>query len=637
LIRIRFILFVLVLIVFKQPLYCQNTQKQDSAKIFQLLSKGFKIVYSDAQKAKKIVDSAVVLAEKTNYDFGKLKSYNVLGIVYDIKGKNDSALSFYRKSIAVAVKIEDKTAIAQSYNNIGLIYWNQHQLDSALWYYNEASELFKKGNNPSGLANGYNNLGLIYDDLNDDSLSKVYFLKAFKIYNQLKDTFGMGASYSNIGRIFYEQADSAIHYNLIAIKFMKKVGDLYGLSRVYNNLGHAAESEKNFQKALDYFYLSLEVKKSTKDLYGIASTHKNLYSIYDSLNLASKEGFFHLKLAQKISEKENYMRILPQVYYNLGHYFNRLKQHDSAFFYADKWNDAYQNVFNKEKEEKISELKVTFDVERKKNQIASLTQEKKIEQLKSEKRKTIIFLLSLGFLLIVVVGVLYFINFKNQQKLKHQKAITKQKEKGLSAIIEATENERSRIAKDLHDGVGQQLAAIKLQFGAFNKQLKNQLPINLNDVERFEKLVDNTSADVRNISHEMMPKSLQDNGLIKAIEQLLENTLKPAAIHYNFEHFGLEVRLKKKLELALFRILQELLKNIINHANAKEVAVQLINNKKSVIFIVEDNGIGMEKGKKTNGIGLLSLKSRVSDIKGEINFEPSPISGTLVTLRIPLT
>lgn len=195
-----------------------------------------------------------------------------------------------------------------------------------------------------------------------------------------------------------------------------------------------------------------------------------------------------------------------------------------------------------------------------------------------------------------------------------------EKEKGLSATIEATENERIRIAKDLHDGVGQQLAALKLQFGGMQK-----------------KLIDNTSADIRNISHQMMPKTLQEFGLINAVDQLLESTLKSSPINFKFEYFGFEERVSKKIEIAIYRILQELVKNVIVHSSANLLNVQLIKNQKNIVLIVEDNGVGFSKSKKSDGIGLLSLKSRVSDIHGEINFEPSPNSGTLVTARIPIS
>lgn len=615
--------FTLIFVLFS--FYCsgQNEISKDSLKIFNQLTRGFKLVYSQPNQAQTRIDSAINYATKINYPYGKMKAFNVMGIVCDVKGKNDSAISFYRKSIAIAVRLNNNLSKAQTYNNVGLIYWNQHALDSALWYYKEAAEIFKNENNNKGLANNYNNLGLIYDDLSLDTVSKNYFIQALTIYKQLADTFGIGATLANLGRVYFNSPDSAIKYNKQAIPFMEKSNDQYGLSRVYNNLAGSTKEKNLFQEAVDYYKLSLKVKETTKDLYGIASTHNNIYAAYEtfaSIDDLTNIGLIHLKKAKKIAEKEEYTRLLLHLYGNFTNYYVRISNYDSAYKYENKRFLAYKNVFNSEKEETIRELEVEFDVERKRNQIKVLKQEKEIEILASQKRKSIIFILLISLLLIIGFGLFYFINYKNKQKLKHQKVLVSEKEKGLSATIEATENERIRIAKDLHDGVGQQLAALKLQFGGMQK-----------------KLIDNTSADIRNISHQMMPKTLQEFGLINAVDQLLESTLKSSPINFKFEYFGFEERVSKKIEIAIYRILQELVKNVIVHSSANLLNVQLIKNQKNIVLIVEDNGVGFSKSKKSDGIGLLSLKSRVSDIHGEINFEPSPNSGTLVTARIPIS
>lgn len=615
--------FTLIFVLFS--FYCsgQNEISKDSLKIFNQLTRGFKLVYSQPNQAQTRIDSAINYATKINYPYGKMKAFNVMGIVCDVKGKNDSAISFYRKSIAIAVRLNNNLSKAQTYNNVGLIYWNQHALDSALWYYKEAAEIFKNENNNKGLANNYNNLVLIYDDLSLDTVSKNYFIQALTIYKQLADTFGIGATLANLGRVYFNSPDSAIKYNKQAIPFMEKSNDQYGLSRVYNNLAGSTKEKNLFQEAVDYYKLSLKVKETTKDLYGIASTHNNIYAAYEtfaSIDDLTNIGLIHLKKAKKIAEKEEYTRLLLHLYGNFTNYYVRISNYDSAYKYENKRFLAYKNVFNSEKEETIRELEVEFDVERKRNQIKVLKQEKEIEILASQKRKSIIFILLISLLLIIGFGLFYFINYKNKQKLKHQKVLVSEKEKGLSATIEATENERIRIAKDLHDGVGQQLAALKLQFGGMQK-----------------KLIDNTSADIRNISHQMMPKTLQEFGLINAVDQLLESTLKSSPINFKFEYFGFEERVSKKIEIAIYRILQELVKNVIVHSSANLLNVQLIKNQKNIVLIVEDNGVGFSKSKKSDGIGLLSLKSRVSDIHGEINFEPSPNSGTLVTARIPIS
>jgi signal transduction histidine kinase len=117
---------------------------------------------------------------------------------------------------------------------------------------------------------------------------------------------------------------------------------------------------------------------------------------------------------------------------------------------------------------------------------------------------------------------------------------------------------------------------------------------------------------------------------------LLENSLAYTKIEYSFEHFNIDERLPEKIEVTIYRIVQELINNIIKHSKATEVSVQLFNANNSIILIVEDNGVGFTSDKNKKGIGLLNISSRLDMVNGNVNFEPSPKSGTLITVKIPL-
>ena len=149
--------------------------------------------------------------------------------------------------------------------------------------------------------------------------------------------------------------------------------------------------------------------------------------------------------------------------------------------------------------------------------------------------------------------------------------------------------------------------------------------------------LERSNQDLRNISHQMMPRALSDLGIIPALEDMLENSLAYAKIKYQFEHFNINGRLPEKIEVSIYRITQELINNIIKHSNANNVNVQLFKSDESIILIVEDDGVGMNASKSGKGIGLLNISSRVDMIHGTVNFEPSPNSGTLVTVKIPLS
>ena len=194
---------------------------------------------------------------------------------------------------------------------------------------------------------------------------------------------------------------------------------------------------------------------------------------------------------------------------------------------------------------------------------------------------------------------------------------------------------RRRIAKELHDGVGQTLAALKLNYQTLSfKATSRDLA---QDLKRLHTMLDNASAEVRTISHQMMPVELEQFGLVPAIENMLKMNFENAPLQYHFEHSGFDNRISDQIELALFRVLQELVSNIIKHAQATFLNVQLIKIKTHVVLNVSDNGVGFDvDATEKKGIGLLNIASRIDAIKGHLNYESAPGTGTSVTIRIPL-
>lgn len=232
--------------------------------------------------------------------------------------------------------------------------------------------------------------------------------------------------------------------------------------------------------------------------------------------------------------------------------------------------------------------------------------------------------------LAVAMAHKYFLVMR--QNMNFQTLIIKQKEEGLVAILSAQEEERERIAKDLHDGVVQQIGSVLLRarniFTSLNLLEKNETQELLSSLE-------NSNEELRNISHQMMPRTLKELGIVSAMDDLLNKSLTYADINFVFEYFNINERISKTYELILFRVLQELINNIIKHSKAKNVNVQLFKTKDSLVLLVEDDGVGFESTKETEGIGLKNIVSRIDTVEGTIHFESNVKKGTLVTVKIP--
>ena len=240
------------------------------------------------------------------------------------------------------------------------------------------------------------------------------------------------------------------------------------------------------------------------------------------------------------------------------------------------------------------------------------------------------------FIIVIIIhlmmGLASFIGFlRTRKENKHAKIRIEEQQKGLKAVIQAQEDERKRIAKDLHDGIVQQLGGLKLGLQKIFSDKQNE------ETMKIVNILDNSAQELRELSHKMMPRSLGELGLIPALNDMLENSLGHTNIKYKFEHFGINNRFNENIEIAIFRIAQELVNNIIKHSQADKANIQLINTAGFILLIVEDNGKGMNLSNHKNGIGLMNISSRLDTIKGKVSYEQSPESGTLATVKIPIS
>jgi signal transduction histidine kinase len=210
--------------------------------------------------------------------------------------------------------------------------------------------------------------------------------------------------------------------------------------------------------------------------------------------------------------------------------------------------------------------------------------------------------------------------------LRFIKLEAENKQIALTKFIEGEENERIRIAKELHDGIVQDLSSIYLNLNAGS-----------DDKEATISHLKQTIKEVRGLSHQMMPITLREKGLLLALEELFSRTLPPLSIDYTFDAFGINERLDLKIETSLYRIVQELLNNIIKHSQASEVNCVLRKTEQHILLILEDNGVGISNLENKKGIGLESLSSRLEYLNGTLEMSASENeSGLYTKIQIPI-
>jgi len=228
--------------------------------------------------------------------------------------------------------------------------------------------------------------------------------------------------------------------------------------------------------------------------------------------------------------------------------------------------------------------------------------------------------------------------FKKNQEKRIRSKIKRQQEIS-NAILQTQEAERKRIAEALHNSLGQVLYGAKLKLDMLDVD-SGGLPKNNKEIKASVcELIDTAIAETRTISFELMPATLEDFGLDTAINDMLRNKLAKTGIKYKAFISGLKSRLDPDVEIAMFRIVQELINNLVKHSRATKAEVTVNRGADYVMIKVSDNGTGFTPVKKFppgKGFGLRSIINRVKFMNGKINFDqPSP-SGSMITIDIPL-
>ena len=213
--------------------------------------------------------------------------------------------------------------------------------------------------------------------------------------------------------------------------------------------------------------------------------------------------------------------------------------------------------------------------------------------------------------------------------------------KYLSQIIEAQENERRRISRELHDEIGQALYAIKLNLEMIDKDLPHTTPVIQRRLGEAKSLSSQTLTAMRRLSLDLRPTMLDDLGLIPTLRWYIQNFSNRLGIYSNFETTGFEEKLSPQIETAFYRIVQEALNNIAKHAQADRVEISLVKRDSRIYASIQDNGKGFDLERVLHlesperGFGVVGIQERVSLLGGQMDIQTKPGFGTLIHFEIP--
>ncbi len=490
------------------------------------------------------------------------------------------------------------------------------------------------------LSRLYLYIGLIQKSINTLEYCHVYFKQESRDLDVIRSQHALAYAYKKIGNpdmafYFLGQCDNGKadrfnefcrneHILMDAFLFLNRQSSPNAINSVYQYAKSIGNNELQIK--------SLEV---LGEFYFQFSNYKRAESVFKkALDLAKSLNYFDY--CKQFSFR------LYECSHNSGHY----KQSSDNLLSFVKYNDTLNQISNSE-----ALLKLIGKYEQKEFQTEKIDLEKNKRLFELKSRRSNFTLYSLLFSIGAILLAGYFVILFYQQKLETNNIIHNQSEQintqkikelenniqlqSMQSLIDGQESERERIAQELHDSLGGLLSTIKLRF---DKLVHDQKISEKEDFTKLHNLIDAACGEVRSISNDLKPGSLEKLGLLEAIKDLLNRYKLEQGPEIIFQYFGFNFpgTIDSNVALNIYRVIQELVNNAIKHANCKEIFVQISKTINEMTITVEDDGKGFDAETVKKGMGLENIRSRVNYLKGEFNIESSDNQGTLFLVQIPL-
>lgn len=593
----------------------------------------------DGDKAIAYGNKAVLLGKETGYLKGIAQAYNDLGIIYYDKEQYDTAVHLYEQAVQMRNQLKDELGVAKLYNKIGIVYQRQGLFDKSLDYQLKALELFKKFNNDQGVSYSLNNIGILNQNMGRYKEAISYQKQSIAIKEKMGDNYGLAGSYVNIANIYLLEKDfpQAESYYRKAVDITRIIGDKEYLSNALNNLGTLFTDTKRYNEAIPLIQESLTLRQQLKDTKGMVSCLNNLGTVYTNKQQYDSAELY-LNNALKLGlQAVNTLPEVNKVYLSLSGLYENQGQHARSLEMLKEYVNTRDSLYTDELGQNFADLDRKYKTLEKEKTIQQQEFDIKQKEFSITRRNYWI----AGISGLLVLGSLLAYSFYRrkqlQQKAALQATIMKQQDLATKAVMEAEEQERQRIARDLHDGIGQMMSAAKMNLSAFESEVTSVPPQQKESLGRIIALVDDSCKEIRSVSHNMMPNALLKNSLAAAIRDFIDKLDKKALqVHLYTE--GLDKRIDANVEAVFYRVIQECVNNVIKHSGANTLDISVMRDGDGISATIEDNGKGFDTNNKANfdGIGLKNIITRVQFLKGTVDFDATPDKGTLVAIHVPL-
>jgi two-component system, NarL family, sensor kinase len=609
-----------------------NNEKTDSNRVMLLNDLFVQYRDFDSAKAMEYANNAIDLSKKIKYSKGESLLLLNKGIFLNLNGENDLGEKLIKRSLDIRIKTNDYAGQGYCLRSLGNIEYDRNDYARALEFYLAAAPKFEKANDLKGLSGDYIWIGNVFNEgLHQFDKAAEYFNKSLVIAVKLKDSTLISYNYNNLGQAYYfaKNYKQALYYYTLSKSIKESLQDERGLGNAYGNISNVYVDTEQYDSALVYNKMAFEIREKQNDKKGMATSYTNVANIY----LKQKnypEAFKNYEKAIQLGKEIDFKEPIIESYNGLSNYYELTGDAKQALYYFKKYKAENDSVFNSDISNQLSTLQTKYETVKKQQLIEE-------QQFELTKKQYWIYG-SAGLLLLMgLLGLSYYRRNKLKQEKKLQLEVMKQQDIATKAIIHAEENERKRIAAELHDGVGQMMSAAKMNLSAIENEIIFKDEAQKNSFDKVIGMMDESCREVRSVSHQMMPNALLKSGLATAVREFIDK-IDSRIIKINLYAEGLNERLDADVETVLYRVIQECVNNVIKHSGANNLEISLIKDADGISATVEDNGRGFDTTdkQKFEGIGLKNISSRVAFLKGTVDFDSAPGKGTLVAIHVPI-
>ncbi|MDR2234096.1 MAG: sensor histidine kinase [Tannerella sp.] len=539
-------------------------------------------------------------------------------------GNYQKALDDITEGLNIHEQLNDTPMVAHDLRRIAEIYARINQIENAISSFETSIAVSSAIGDMENEAKTLYSLGLFYLRKNRHKTGIQTIENVLSIARKIDNRELIANSLGTKGEYHLQYGDVEVALEAItqSLEICREIGTPTFLDKGLSRMGMVQMKTGEYDKAENNMLEALEISKQLEDKTAFAFNLMSLGDLKVAQNLRDEADRYYSQSVERCLELQN-TNLLSVLYYKL-YELHRTEEPVLSLEWLEKSIEIDDSLYYQGINDEISNFQIKYETEKKEIQIATLEREKQL----------FIWLGIAGAgVLLLALGLLFYRHLFNIQKRKLAENKIKQLEQekqlvATQAVLDGEVGERTRLARDLHDGLGSMLTGTKMHFLEMKRDAKLEDP----DVERFDKamgLLDRSVEEMRRVAHHLMPDSLSRFGLKPSVSDFC-STL-PSV---EFVYYGDESRLEPKLEVMIYRCIYELVNNALRHSGANNIIVQIMQETDRIAFTVQDDGCGFAPPAESKGVGLQNIRTRVASYNGIINIDSSEGKGTEINVEL---